>query len=61
MGVLDRMKTVVSEEYFQILYTRFHKTGRVCVDGKWVRSTVVIGTEVDDDGDDVDVIGCFER
>jgi hypothetical protein len=55
------MKTVVSEEYFQILYTRFHKTGRVCVDGKWVRSTVVIGTEVDDDGDDVDVIGCFER
>ena len=32
-----------SEEDFQILYTRFHETGVMCVDAKCVGSTVVRG------------------
>lgn len=50
-----------SEGDFQILYTRFHETGGVCVDAECVGSTVVIGTEVDGDGDDDDANGCVER
>jgi len=48
-----------SEEDFQIVCTRFHEK-RVCVDAKCVGSTVVIMTEVDDDGDDDYASGCLE-